>query len=122
MKRTILLLLSVMMVNIMTVVAQSSIVTYQSDGSQTVVEVTSDFYAAPSGVLAVDMSGSGITAATSAEPNCLFIIGEGDPAPIGVGNTIVKIGSSYTATQIDLTDGSEFYSPVDFTASNIEFT
>ena len=122
MKRTILLLLSVMMVNIMTVTAQSSIVTYQSDGTQTVVEVTSNFYAAPNGILAVDITGAGITAATSVESNCLFIIGEGDPAPVGVGNTIVKSGSSYTADHIDLTDGSDFYSPVDFTASNIEFT
>ena len=122
MKRTILLLLSVMMINIMTVIAQPSIVTYRSDGTQSVVEVTSDFYAAPSGVLAVDLSGTGITAATSVETNCLFIIGEGDPSPIGVGNTIVKSGSSYTADNIVLSDGSDFYSPVDFTALNIEFT
>ena len=122
MKRTIVLLVSVMMVNIMTVIAQTSIVTYQADGTQTVDEVTSEFYFAPEGVLAVDITGTGITVATSSDPNCLFIIGEGDPEPIGVGNVIVKSGSSYTATHIDLTDGSDFYSPVDFTASNIEFT
>ena len=122
MKRTIVLLVSVMMVNIMTVIAQTSIVTYQSDGTQTIAKVTSEFYDAPDNVLAVDIRGTGIMVATSIEPNCLFIIGEGDEAPIGVGNTIVKSGSSYTATNIELTDGSDFYSPVDFTASNIEFT
>ena len=99
------------------------IVTYKADGTvASISKKTSDFYDAPDDILAVDITGAGITSATSAEPNCLFIIGEGEESPIGVGNVVVKSGSTYTATNIELTDGSEFYSPVDFTASNIEFT
>lgn len=95
---------------------------YQADGTKTATKAAGTFYGAPDDIFAVDISGAGITAATSAEPNCLFIIGNGEDSPIGVGNTIVKSGSSYTATNIELTDGNDFYSPVDFTASNIEFT
>ena len=95
---------------------------YQADGTKTSTKAVGTNYNALDDILAVDMSGSGITSATSAEPNCLFIIGDGDESPIGVGNVVVKSGSSYTATNIELTDGSDFYSPVDFTASNIEFT
>ncbi len=95
---------------------------YQADGTKTATKAAGTFYDAPDDIFAVDISGSGITVATSAEPNCLFIIGDGDESPTGVGNTIVKSGSSYTASNIKLTDGSDFYSPVDFTASNIEFT
>jgi hypothetical protein len=98
------------------------ILAYQADGTKTATKAAGTFYDAPDDIFAVDISGAGITAATSAEPNCLFIIGDGDESPIGVGNTIVKSGSTYSATNIELTDGSDFYSPVDFTASNIEFT
>lgn len=105
-----------------TYTAKPGIVTYQSDGTSAVTKVEGTNYYAPDDIFAVDITGAGITSATSAEPNCLFIIGDGDESPIGVGNVVVKSGSSYTATNIELTDGREFYSPVDFTASNIEFT
>ncbi len=95
---------------------------YTADGTKTATKATGTFYDAPNDIFAVDISGAGITSATSAEPNCLFIIGNGEDSPIGVGNTIVKSGSTYTATNIELKDGYDFYSPVDFTASNIEFT
>lgn len=98
------------------------ILAYQADGTKTATKAAGTFYGVPDDIFAVDISGAGITAATSAEPNCLFIIGDGDESPIGVGNTIVKSGLTYTATNIELTDGNDFYSPVDFTASNIEFT
>jgi len=98
------------------------IFSYNADGTKTVTKTSGTQYDAPANVLAVDVTGMGITTATSAEPNCLFIIGESDESPTGVGNVIVKGTSSYTATNIELTDGSDFYSPVDFTASNIEFT
>lgn len=98
------------------------IVTYQSDGTSAVTKVEGANYYALDDIFAVDITGAGITSATSAEPNCLFIIGDGDESPIGVGNVVVKSGSSYTATNIELTDGYDFYSPVDFTASNIVFT
>ena len=108
--------------NVATYTAKPGIVTYRADGTLTIAKVTSEFYDAPDDILAVDMTGAGIKYATSAEPNCLFIIGDGDPSPTGVGNTIVKSGSSYTASDITLTDGNDFYSPVSFTANHIEFT
>ena len=99
-----------------------AILAYNADGTKTVTKTSGTNYYAPANVLAVDVTGMGITTATSAEPNCLFIIGKSDESPTGVGNVIVKGTSSYTATNIELTDGNDFYSPVDFTASNIEFT
>lgn len=105
-----------------TYTAKPGIVTYQSDGTSAVTKVEGTNYYAPDDIFAVDITGAGITSAASAEPNCLFIIGDGDESPIGVGNVVVKSGSSYTATNIELTDVSDFYSPVDFTASNIVFT
>ena len=100
-----------------------AITTYVADGTATVTKPGGGTsYAAPANVLAVDLTGTGITSATSAETNCLFIIGDGDPSLVGVGNVVVKSGSSYTAANITLTDGNDFYSPIDFTATNIEFT
>ena len=97
-----------------------AIIAYNADGTKTVTKTSGTLYDAPANVLAVDLRGTSITTATSAEPNCLFIIDGGTLT--GVGNTIVKSGSTYTATNIVLSDKSDFYSPVDFTASNIEFT
>ena len=98
------------------------IFSYNADGTKTVTKPSGTSFYAPDNVLAVDVTGMGITTATSAEPNCLFIIGKSDESPTGVGNVIVKGTSSYTANNIVLSDKSDFYSPVDFTASNIEFT
>ncbi len=97
-----------------------AIIAYNADGTKTVTKTSGTLYDAPVNVLAVDVRGTSITTATSAEPNCLFIIDGGTLT--GVGNTIVKSGSTYTATNIVLYDKSDFYSPIDFTASNIEFT
>ena len=98
------------------------IVAYQSDGTMAVSKAASGSYAAPANILTVDITGTGMTTVTSAEPNCLFVIGDGDPIPTGSGNIVVKSGSSYTADHITLTDGNNFYSPVDITATNVEFT
>ena len=97
-----------------------AIIAYNADGTKTVTKPSGTQYDAPANVLAVDLTRTSITTATSAEPNCLFIIDGGTLT--GVGNTIVKSGSTYTATNIVLSDKSDFYSPIDFTASNIEFT
>ena len=97
-----------------------AIIAYNADGTKTVTKTSGTLYDAPANVLAVDLRGTSITTATSAEPNCLFIIDGGTLT--GVRNVIVKSGSTYTATNIVLSDKSDFYSPIDFTASNIEFT
>ena len=101
---------------------QPAIITYAADGTSAVAKVTSTSYNVPAGKLAVDLTGLGITTVTNAEPNCLFIIGDEDTPPSGSGNIVVKSGSNYTAANITLTDGNDFYSPIDFTATNIEFT
>lgn len=101
---------------------QPAFITYTADGTQTVVKATEN-YTVPEGVLSLDLSGTGVTSVTkNSEPNCLFIIDASDTAPSGVDNVVKKNGTSYTATNITLTDGSPFYSPVDFTAANIAFT
>ena len=101
--------------------ARPGIVSYDADGTQTVTKPTSTSYSAGSGVLAVDLTGTDVSSVTSSEPNCLFIIGSGDSAPSGANNIIVKNSNSYSATNITLTDNKDFYSPVDFTADNVEF-
>lgn len=101
--------------------ARPGIVSYDADGTQTVTKPTSTSYSAGSGVLAVDLTGTGVSSVTSSEPNCLFIIGSSDSAPSGANNIIVKNSNGYSATNITLTDNKDFYSPVDFTAANITF-
>lgn len=101
--------------------ALPGIVSYDADGTQTVTKPTSTSYSADSGVLSVDLTGTGVTSVTSSEPNCLFIIGSSDSAPSGANNIIVKNSNGYSATNITLTDNKDFYSPVDFTADNVEF-
>ena len=98
-----------------------AIMTYNADGSKTVTKASGASYAVPANTLAVDLTGTGITTVTSStNPNCLYIT---DAATLsGATNIIKKSGSTYTATNITLTDGNDFYSPIDFTATNIEFT
>lgn len=98
------------------------IYTYSDDGTTTVVKATSS-YTTPSTALAVNLAGCGVTSVTkNSNPNCLYILGNSDAVPTGLTNVIKKSGDTYTADNITLTDGYNFYSPVDFTATNIEFT
>jgi hypothetical protein len=72
-------------------------------------------------VAAVDLSNINYTSITpNSNPNTLYIIGSGQTAPESLdGKNVVKGG---VAEQITLTDGHAFYSPVDFTATNISYT
>lgn len=97
------------------------ITAYHADGTKSVTKV-STHYAASTGTLAVDMTDTGVTNVTCSEPNCLFIIGTNDEVPTGATNIIRYDGTEYTAGDITLKDGNDFYSPVDFTAQNVEFT
>ena len=95
---------------------------YSADGTKTVTKATGT-YVVPEGVLSVDLSGSGITTVTkNSNPNCLYIFKNTDAIPAELTNVIQFNGTSYTAPSITLTDGYDFESPVDFTATNIEFT
>lgn len=96
-----------------------AIVTYKADGTPTVTKASGTTYNAPETALAVDLTGTTITTVSGGATNCLFI----SDKPISGGTNIVQLtGSTYTADNITLTDGADFYSPVNFTATNIEFT
>ena len=98
---------------------QPGIIKYLADGTTSTVKVTSPFVV-DDNTLAVNLIGSGVTSITpNANPNTLYI---GDPGLSVDGNVVTYSGGSYTAENITLTDGKEFYSPVDFTATKIEFT
>ncbi len=98
------------------------IVAYADDGTKTVTKPSAS-YTVPANVLSVDMRGAGITSVTpNAEPNCLYILNASDEVPAGLTNVVKYAGGSFTAVAITLQDDNDFYSPVDFTAANVEFT
>lgn len=107
-----------------TINTQPGILTYAADGTETFVKPSGTSYDALTNAataLVVDVTGTGITGITpNANPNTLYI---SDVPLTGLDdhNVVTYSGGSYTASNITLTDGSGFYSPVDFTAANIEF-
>ncbi len=96
-----------------------AIVTYQKDGTTAVTKASGTTYSAPETALAVDLTGTDINTVSGGATNCLFI---SDKAITGGTNIVKFTGSTYTAENIKLTDGADFYSPVNFTAANIEYT
>jgi hypothetical protein len=56
----------------------------------------------------------------STNPNCLYLFAEGATLPDGFSETNVVKGT--TAEEIVLSDGNEFYAPIDFTATEISYT
>lgn len=102
---------------------QPGIVVCNSDGTKTIAKPSGATYNTPSTALSVDLCGTGITTVNkNSNPNCLYILKTTDAVPAGLTNVIQFNGTSYTAANITLTDGYDFESPVDFTATNIEFT
>lgn len=105
----------------------AAILTTAADGTETFVKPEGTTYDAATKAptaLAVDVTGTGITTITpNANPNTLYIYSGSKPSGLD-GKNVIKNegGGSYTAENITLTDGKEFYSPVDFTATKIEFT
>jgi hypothetical protein len=68
------------------------------------------------------MTGAGVTSVTkNSNPNTLYILGSSDAVPEGLTNVVRFNGTTYSASSITLTDGYNFASPVDFTATNIVF-
>lgn len=101
----------------------AAIITYAPDGTETVTKPSETSYTVSAGTSSVDLSDTGITTVTNAsEPNCVFILDADDTAPAGASIIVRFDGANYTADNITITDGNNFYSPVDFTATNIEFT
>lgn len=102
----------------------AGIITYNADGTTTAQKATETF-TAPDGALAVDVStGSSVvtTVTPNSEPNAVYIYSGSIPSGLDGKIVVEKSGSTYTAGEITLTDGSGFYSPVDFTATSVEFT
>lgn len=95
---------------------------YNPDGTKTVTKAANS-YSVPDGALSVDISGAGITTVNkNSNPNTLYILGVNDAVPSGLTN-VIKVDNvgNYTAETITLTDGAEFFTPVDFTADEIAF-
>ncbi len=98
----------------------STITTYDANGVSAETLPTATFIV-PASATAVDLRGmSGIVTnlnTTSANPNCLYIA---DFAPIsGITKNWVN---GTTANEVELTDGYDFYTPIDFTATKISYT
>lgn len=99
------------------------IATFAADGTKTTVKATSD-YSVPAGALVVDLTGASVVTSVTpnSQPNCIYIYKGSKPSGLDGKNVIEYKDGAYTASNITLTDGNDFYSPIDFTASNIEFT
>jgi len=93
--------------------------TYTADGTEVTIAPTSSVIVG-SDIMALDISGvSSVTSVTpNSNPNTLYIVGNSVPTGLE-GKNVVQNG---VASNITLTDGENFYSPIDFTADNIEFT
>ena len=101
---------------------QHALTTYGADGTKTMVAPSGTSYSAPANALVVDVTGTGITNVTpNSNPNTLYI---SDAALSGLNgkNVVTYSAGTYSASSIALQDGSAFYSPVDISVANAEFT
>ena len=104
-----------------TFTAKPGITIYTADGSKNIVKAT-ESYTVPLNAVFVDIRSSGVTNITKNEKaNCLYLLRSTDTKPSDLTNVIEYDGSSYSAESISLTDGSDFYSPINFKANRIEF-
>lgn len=106
------------------ITCKAAIISYDASGN-TDVSLPSSSVTVPAAATSVDLTGCGVTTVTpNANPNTLYILGMSDATPAGLteANIVSYDGANYTASSISLTDGQDFYSPVNFTATNIEFT
>lgn len=107
--------------SIATLTCKPAIVTIDASGNKTVLQ-PADSYTVPGNVVSVEMTGAGVTSVTkNSNPNTLYILGSSDAVPDGLTNVVRFNGTTYLASSITLTDGYNFASPVDFTATNIVF-
>lgn len=95
------------------------ITTIAANGTETTVLPTAT-YTVPADAAVVDLRGQSVVTSlitTAANPNCLYLA---DTDPISdITKNWVK---GTTAANIELTDGYDFYTPIDFTATNISYT
>lgn len=91
-----------------------------ADGKETLALATAS-YTVPAGAAVVDLRGQSVV--TSITPNsntnCLYLLDESAATPSGISNNVVK---GTTAANIVLEGDNDFYTPIDFTATNISYT
>ena len=106
------------------ITCKAGIISYDATGTAN-VSLPSSSIVVPAAATSIDLTGCGVTTVTpNSNPNTLYILGSSDATPAGLtgSNIVTYDGVNYTASNITLTDGENFYSPIDFTADNIEFT
>lgn len=109
-----------------------TIVTTMPDGTEINVSPKSETlqpagtYTVPAGATSVDLRETGITTLNTegCTPNTLYLFDTTDKVPDGLTNVVLYDRGirKYAADTITLTNSYSFASPVDFTASHIEFT
>lgn len=100
--------------------AKPAIAAYQANGSKTIA-LAKEAYTIPADAVAVDLRGqTTVTSVTpNSNPNTIYLLDASASTPSGISGNIVK---GTIAESITLTDGYDFYSPIDFTATNISYT
>ncbi|MBQ9236318.1 MAG: C10 family peptidase [Prevotella sp.] len=99
---------------------QHVITTYAADGSKTFAEASAS-YSAPADALAVDVTGTSVTSVTpNSNPNTLYISNT-TLSGLDGKNVVTYSGGTYSASNITLTDGNGFYSPVSISVDKAEF-
>ena len=93
-----------------------------ADGTTTIHEAADTIDAGQACFVDITPMGNtaGISVTPSTNPNCLYLLPAGADVPQGLdGKNVVK---GTTAETITLTDGHDFFSPFDFTATTISYT
>lgn len=105
--------------DVMTLENIGAIKTYAADGTETIVHNASNV-TTPEEALVLDVSHvSCVTSVTpNSNPNTLYFVGSSVPSGL-TGKNVIQNGTCATLT---LTDGNDFYSPVDFTATKATYT
>lgn len=99
-----------------------AITSIATDGTETETLAT-DTYTVPAGAVVVDMrelSTIPTTINENGNPNCLYLFASSATVPASLSDNNVVKGT--TADNIVLTNGYDFYTPIDFTATNISYT
>ena len=95
---------------------------YNADGSKSLHQASNNINAGSA--YFVDMSGlsntGSLNVTPSTNPNCLYLLDDDASTPTGL--TAKNVVKGTMAENIALTDGNDFYSPIDFTATNISYT
>lgn len=91
-----------------------------AEGEEQIVKVTEDTPTIAEDVLSIELDANVIDDVTpNSNPNTLYVITNGS-VPTSLSSKNVVTGS--TATTINLTDGNSFASPIEFTATEINYT